>query len=142
MISRCLLGLVLIGVLITLGCEIPNLDPPECSASRTTVREFYSFHFGNEMKVSREGIEARNKFITPELAKLALQAPENTDPFTTGDADIPKAFRAGKCSVVDANHTVYDVLLFWKDDVRSEQRSIKVHTEKVDDNWLISRIER
>lgn len=133
---------ILIVAVLAAGCDIPNLDPPECSASRTSVREFYSFHFGNEMKVSADGLEARRKFITPELFRNAGSAAAGSDPFTSGTADIPKAFRAGKCTVVSPDRTQYDILLFWKDDVRSEQRTIRVQAVKTGDQWLIDRVEQ
>ncbi|NOT47513.1 MAG: hypothetical protein HOP17_07155 [Acidobacteria bacterium] len=124
------------------SCSIPNLDPSECSASRTVVREFYSYHFGNEMKASPNGLDARKRFLTPELFKRAGSAVEGTDPFTTGTTDIPKAFRAGECRVISTERAEYDVLLFWKDDTRTEQKTIKVQAAKVDDAWLIDKIER
>ena len=38
-----------------LSCgSIPNLEQPECTDSRFVVKEFYSYHFGNEMKFSED----------------------------------------------------------------------------------------
>lgn len=127
---------------LTSSCSIPNLDPPECSASRTTVREFYSLHFGNEMKVSSDGLKARKRFLTTGLLNEAENAAEGTDPFTTGTTDIPKAFRAAECRVISPERAEYDVLLFWKDDSRTEQRTIRVQAAKIGDSWLIDKIER
>lgn len=128
-------------ILVSTGC-IPNLDPPECSASRTTVREFYSFHFANEMSFSEEGLKKREHYLTPEMVQQLGNAAEGTDPFTTGDGDFPKAFRPGECRVISPDRTVFDVLIFWKDDTRSEQRSIKVTVQKIGDKWLIDKVER
>lgn len=124
------------------GCGVPNLDPPECAASRTTVREFYSLHFGSEMKFSADGIKQRERFLSPNLIASVRGTAEGADPFTTGDADIPKAFRAGECRVISPERTAFDLLLFWKDDVRSEQRKIVVQAVKAGDKWLIDKIER
>ncbi len=124
------------------ACSVPNLEPPECTASRVAVREFYSFHFGNDMRISLEGLKAREKFITPALLKGVQKAPEGTDPFTIGSNDLPKAFRAGECRVISPDRTEFDVLLFWKDDTRSEQRAVKVQAAKVDERWLVDRIVR
>lgn len=133
---------VSVSLWLQFSCGVPNLDPPECSASRTLIREFYSFHFGNEMKASPEGLEARKRFLTPQLYKSAASAAEGTDPFTTGTSDFPKAFRAGECRVISPERTEYDVLLFWKDDSRTEQKTINVEAAKIDDAWLIDKIER
>jgi len=124
------------------GCGVPNLEPPECSAARTAVREFYSFHFGNEMKFSLEGLDRRKHFLSPSLIEQVGNSPEGTDPFTTGDADLPKAFRAGECRVVAQGRTQFDLLIFWKDDVRTEQRTLKVEAVKTENGWLVDKIER
>lgn len=135
-------GLILFLTFASVGCSIPNLDPPECAESRTVIQEFYSFHFGNEMRVSSDGLAARKEFLTPEMFIAGSTAAEGTDPFTTGTNDIPKAFRAGQCRVISPERTDHDVLLFWKDDSRTEQRVIKVQVAKIEDGWLIDKINR
>jgi hypothetical protein len=129
-------------LVIFAACGVPNLDPPECAASRTAVREFFSFHFGNDMRFSAEGLKHREKYLSPAMVEQVRNAKEGTDPFTTGDADFPKAFRAGECRVVEPDRTAFDLLLFWKDDNRSEQRTIKVEVVKSGDSWLIDKIDR
>jgi len=124
------------------SCEIPNLDPPECSPARTAVREFYSFHFGNDMKFSPDTLKLREKFLTSDLVKTLSVAPEGTDPFTTGTDDTPKTFRAAECRVISPGRAEFDVLLFWRDDTRTEQRTIRIQAAKVGENWLVDRIER
>lgn len=106
------------------------------------MREFYSFHFGNEMGFSRERSSQREKFLTPSLAEQISSSPEGTDPFTTGNTDFPKAFRAGECRVMTPGRTQFDLVLFWKDDNRSEQRVIRVEAAKTENGWLIDKIER
>src|SRR6185369_10674358 len=39
------------------ACSVPNLEQPECTDSRLTVKEFYSYHFGNDMKFSQENLK-------------------------------------------------------------------------------------
>ena len=124
------------------SCGVPNLEPPECSAARTAVREFYSFHFGNEMKFSAESLDRRERFLSPSLTEQVSKAREGTDPFTTGDADLPKAFRAGECRVLAPGRTQFDLLIFWKDDVRTEQRTLKVEAVRTENGWLVDKIER
>ena len=125
-----------------LSCSIPNLEEPECTAARQTVRELYSYHFGNDMKFTRENLTAREKFLSRELsAHLSAKDETAIDYFTATD-DYPKAFRVGGC-IVDApdKRAKLGVLLFWKTDTRSEQREI--HVEAVNENgkWLVNKVE-
>jgi len=125
----------------SISCSIPNLEKPECTEARQTVREFYSFHFGNDMKLSKENLQKRERFLTDGLKQnLAAQAESPKDYFTTTD-DYPKAFRIGDCKVAGENKVVFQVVLFWKDDSRSEQREIRVETVKRNDKWLIDKVE-
>ncbi|CAN5882134.1 hypothetical protein BH24ACI1_BH24ACI1_15310 [soil metagenome] len=131
----------LISVFCLLSCSIPNLEKPECTEARQTVREFYSFHFGSDMKLSKENVQKSEQFLTDELKQnLAAQAESSKDYFTATDY-YPKAFRVGECSVASENKVVFQVVLFWKDDTRSEQREIKVETVKRNDKWLIDKVE-
>lgn len=125
----------------SIGCSIPNLEKPECTEARLITREFYSYHFGNDMKPSRENLQLREKYLTDELEQnLAVQTDDVTDYFTATD-DYPKAFRVGGCEVVEPNKIVFDLVLFWKDDTRSEQREIKVETVRQNEKWLINKVE-
>ena len=136
-LSCCLLLAV---CCLLLSCSIPNLESQECIEARTTVREFYSFHFGNDLRYSTADLEQREKFLTTEFTnKLRSAAPE-TDPFTL-TSDAPKAFRIGECQTIEAEKKVsFNVLLFWKTDERSEQRAIKVEAVKQDDRWLVDAV--
>ncbi|MEQ1762865.1 MAG: hypothetical protein ABL984_06965 [Pyrinomonadaceae bacterium] len=137
-ISICLL----IAVFSLFSCTVPNLESPACTESKNAVREFYSYHFGNEMKSSAEGIKRREKFLTPELAKAAAASAEGTDPFTTGSDDIPKTFRVGDCREISPERTESSVLLFWRSDDRTEQREIKVEAIDKNDTWLVNKVSR
>jgi hypothetical protein len=120
--------------------SMPNLETPECEASRIAVKQFYSFHFGNEMKFSAENLKLREKFLTPEFAKSLQNLQTENDIFTTNSTDVPKAFRLGECKVIEPTKTTAEVLLFWKDDTRTEQKSIKAEVAKVGDKWLINKV--
>ncbi len=133
---------LLLTAVCQLNCSIPNLETPECGEARNTVKEFYSYHFGNDMKFTRDNLKPREKFLSNELKqKLASQPDSATDYFTATD-DYPKAFRVGSCEAIEANKKVdIQVLLFWKSDTRSEQREVHVEVINVNDNWLINKVE-
>ncbi len=123
-----------------LACGVPNLEPPACVESRDIVREFYSYHFGNGLAFSADALKQRERFLTPELVRSFVSQPEGADPFTTGTTDFPKAFRVGECSEKATDKTVFEVLVFWRDDNRTEQKTIHVETVKNGKKWLIDRI--
>ena len=122
------------------GCSIPNFELPECTQSREAVRDFYSFHIGNDMKFSQENLKLREKFLSAEYLKSLQSIQNDADIFTTNGKDFPKTFRVGGCKVVDTNKTNVEVIFFWKTDTRTEQKII--HTETVNENskWLINKI--
>jgi hypothetical protein len=140
--ARRLVAAMLFAVLgvSTFACSIPNLEKPECTEARLAVKEFYSYHFGNDMAFTPENVAAREKFLTPEFAASLNGKQVDGDPFTTGTHDIPKAFRVGGCEVTPQGGTRLEILLFWKDNVRSEQRKIFVDAVKRGDNWLVDKI--
>ena len=124
-----------------ISCSIPNLEKLECTEARNDVREFYSFHFGNDLKPSAENLKQRERFLSGNLkAQLARQPVTNVDYFTQTD-DYPKAFRIGRCEVISPEKTVLEVLLFWKTETRSEQRAVKVEAVKENNQWLIDKVE-
>ena len=93
------------------------------------------------MKPSPENLKLREGFLTAELNReLAKQSAGIQDYFTQTD-DYPKTFRVGECQTVSPEKTVFQVVLFWKDDTRSEQREINVEAVKQNENWLINKVE-
>ena len=125
----------------SLNCgSMPNLEAPECTEARGTVKEFYSYHFGNEMRFSQDNLRQREKFLTPEYIKSLQNVQTENDVFTTNNTDFPKAFRVGKCEVVGPAKTNIEILLFWKTDTRTEQKAINVEVVREGDKWLINRI--
>ena len=120
--------------------SIPNLEKPECEESRNTVREFYSVHFGSDMKPSEDYLKLREKFLTTDLRDLiAKNLADKRDYFTATD-DYPRAFRVGDCEVAAPDKTIFGVLIFWKTDTRTEQREIKIEAVKENGKWLISKV--
>lgn len=124
------------------SCSIPNLDTPECIEARPFIREFYSFHFGNEMTTTLKNIEARKRFLTPKLFETLTAAPTDADYFTTGTTEIPRAFKPGKCETGPNGSAIFEVLLFWKDESGSDQKMIRVETVKQQDKWLVEQVSR
>jgi len=122
------------------ACSIPNLEPQSCIDSRTTIREFYSYHFGNDMHFTPENLRVRERFLTKGFAARTSVETEGIDPFTTGNDDFPRAFRVGKCTEVASDKVEYQVLLFWRDDNRTEQREIKVDLAKQNERWLVDNV--
>lgn len=129
-------------ILLLFGaCSVPILEPPECVESRGVVREFYSFHFGNDMHFSRANLDIRRRFLSPSFADSLENADTENDVFTVNSADLPRAFRVGECVVVGPDRTSFQVLFFWRDEKRTEQRSIQVSTSRINGSWLIDGIE-
>ncbi len=122
------------------ACSMPNLESPECTDSRLAVKQFYSFHFANEMKFSADNLKQREKFLTPEFAQSLKNSPGENDVFTTNSTDFPKAFRIGECKLIEPTKTNLEIVLFWKDDNRTEQKNIHVETVKQADKWLLNKI--
>ncbi|HBR57747.1 MAG TPA: hypothetical protein DEA22_09815 [Blastocatellia bacterium] len=128
-------------LLFTGACSVPILESPECVESRGLVREFYSFHFGNDMHFSIQNLNARRRFLSPKFASSLENANTEDDVFTVNSLDLPRAFRVGECEVVGPDRTTFQVLFFWRDKNRTEQRSIRVSAARIDGAWLIDGIE-
>ena len=126
-------------LLFTSACSVPNLEKPECTESRQTIKEFYSLHFGNGMKPSKEYLEKREKYLTNDWKLFVSKNLDDRHDYFTLTDDYPKAFRIGGCEVVEPNKTVFQVVFFWKDDTRDEQRETKVETVKENGKWLINK---
>lgn len=139
-IKRFLLFTFSFSLFTFVACSMPNLEKPECAASGLAVKEFYSYHFGNEMQPTKENLQKRERFLTANLRQqLEAQTSERKDYFTQTE-DYPKAFRIGKCEVAAPDKTVYQIVFFWKDDQRSEQRDVNVEMQRENDKWLVNRI--
>ncbi len=124
-----------------ISCSVPNLEKPECGAARQTVKELYSYHFGNDMKFSRENLKQREKFLTDDLKLYLSNQPESAADYFTATDDYPKAFRVGVCKIIEPEKRVnFQILLFWKDDNRNEQREMNVEIVNEKDEWLVNKV--
>jgi len=124
-----------------INCSIPNLEKPECTAARQTVKELYSYHFGGDMKFTAENLRQREKFLSGKLIENLSRNDESATDYFTATDDYPKAFRIGSCAVVESEKRVsLGVVLFWKTDARSEQREINVEAVKENDRWLVNKV--
>jgi hypothetical protein len=127
---------LLLSAFCVLSCSVPNLEPRECTASRDTVREFYSSYIATTPGDREDSPAMFQRFVSRSFERGDPKRGE-ADPFVLTN-EFPKAFRVGECTVLEENkRTSFQVLLFWKDDVRSEQRAINVETENEGDRWLI-----
>lgn len=123
----------------SIACSVPNLEKPECAAARQTVKEFYSLHFGNDMQPSEEYLKKRERFLTADWKFFVSKNLRLKHDYFTLTEDYPKAFRVGECEAIAPDKTVFQVVFFWKDDTRDEQRETRVEMIKENDQWLINR---
>lgn len=138
--SRFVFFFLLFAFCLLSACSVPSLQANECNEARPTVKEFFSYHFGNDMNFTAENLKQRERFLTTEFTKRLQAEPQAFDPFTLTN-DTPKAFRVGGCTVIEPNQkTDFEILLFWKTETRSEQRAIHAEVTKQNDHWLIDRI--
>jgi len=94
------------------------------------------------MRFSPENLNKRERFLTAALFREVADEQEGIDPFTTGTSEFPKAFRVGECREIAPDKAEFQVVLFWRDDVRSEQREIKAVAVEQNDKWLLDTVER
>jgi hypothetical protein len=98
------------------------------------------------MRPTLENLELRDRFLTRSgrfrFGKATGGMPETKiDPFTLTE-NFPKAFRVGDCVVVSPEQEVrFQLLLFWKDDVRSEERSVTVTAKNEEGSWRIDSVD-
>ncbi len=123
-------------------CSVPNLESGECQQARDPVKRFYSYHFGNDMKNSPENVKKLSEFLSADLQKQLENQPETATDYFTQTDDYPKAFRAGGCETIAPDRAGFGILLFWKDDTRSEQRKINVEVVKENEKWLVDKVSK
>lgn len=138
---KVIFSFLLLGVFCLLtNCSQPVLESSECIASRDSVKRFYSFHFGNDMKTSAKNLEKREKYLSNELKDKLANKTETAKDYYTQTADYPKAFRVGKCEISDKNRTKFEILLFWRTEEKNIQREIDVEAVKENNKWLINKV--
>ncbi len=122
----------------TVGCgSIPSLETAACSEARDSVKRFYSFHFANDMAHTPENLIQRKPYLTDRLFNSLWAADSIPGDHFTATSNYPKAFRVGECKAESAEKTVFQVILLWRDDTRSEQKEVSVDMVKQGDKWLV-----
>jgi len=102
------------------------------------AKQFYSFHFANDMSPSTENLEARQRFLTPRyFAALPSAMVGDHDPFTMSTAKYPRTFKIGECREVSPTDVDLQVQLYWKDDQETVQQEVVANVVKHGDSWLI-----
>jgi hypothetical protein len=126
--------------LLSLSCSLPKLETADCADATEAVREFYSFHYSNDIAMSPDNLKAREKYLSPRLYEELLKNRPERDYFT--DSQIaPKAFKVAECRAVDENTANVNVHLFWKPDERNAvQREAEVEAVKQDGKWLVDKV--
>ncbi len=124
------------------ACSIPIFEKPGCAEARDSVKQFYSFHFGNGMTPSEENLLQRKIYLTDELFGSLSQAPLTRVDYFTASENYPRAFRVGACEANAPNNPTFRVLLFWRDDTKSEQKEIRVEMLKPGSRWLINKVSK
>lgn len=139
----CFLLLAMSGLL---GCRFYSLEPIDCTEARVVAKQFYSLHFGNDMRPSSENLKLRERFLTPEyytrLAGLQMAgATSEGDPFTPfSEKGPPKTFKIGKCQELGSGVVDFQVQFYWRDDYSTDQRELHADMVKTDGVWLIRQI--
>lgn len=121
------------------SCSIPSLEKPECAQARDAVKQFYSFHFGNDMHPTAENLKARERFLTNDLFQTLSKSAGSTDYFTASD-EPPKTFKIGKCEAPQPDKANVQVQVYWRDDAKTVQKEVNVEAVKTGDTWLINKV--
>jgi hypothetical protein len=117
--------------------------------ARTTVRDFYRFHFAHEMGFTAGAVRQKRRWIASALYRLLLEEMEkqkskpadeapyiNGDPFTDSQ-EYPNSFQVGKANYSGAQAEV-SVLFDWKDKGKSvRKRTILVKLTREKNEWRI-----
>lgn len=93
------------------------------------------------MRPSPANLKMREKYLTSDFAKTLAASNEQSKDYFTNTDDYPKAFRVGTCDAVTDDKANLQVLLFWKDDTRSEQKEVNVEAVKQSNGWLVNKVE-
>ena|SRR5436190_19197458 len=139
-IKNRLIQLWIVHCALVIGaCSVPNLEKPECTQARDTVKQFYSFHFGNDMALTVENLKARERFLTSDLFK-SLSASAGSEDYFTKSAAPAKTFKIAKCDAPQPDKADIRVQLYWRDDAKTVQKEVNVETVRQNDTWLINKV--
>lgn len=132
-------------VILCASCSrisLPTLEAPECTQARDQVRRFYSNHFGGSLSPSVEDLKRKQDFVTPSLYRSLESRADTPEDYFTATDDYPRAFRVAGCRAESTDRVVFEILLFWRDDQRSEQGEIETALVRIGDKWLIDSVNR
>lgn len=119
------------------GCRFYSLEPPECTEARVAAKQFYSFHFGNEMRPSAENFKARERFLTPRYYTALSTATDGTvDQFTLTE-EYPRTFKIGECKAESEMIVDLQVQVYWRDDEKTVQQEVVANMVKESGKWLL-----
>jgi len=138
--SGAVLACLLLVASSQIDCSLPNLESPDCADAREAVREFYSFHYANDITMTPDNLKLREKFLTTGLFRRLMGTHADKDYFTGSDTS-PKAFKVAGCKPIDSDKAEIGVHLFWKPD---EQTTIQkeANVEAINDGgrWLVNNV--
>ncbi len=119
------------------GCGVPNLESPECAEARVAVKQFYSFHFGNDMRPAAENLKLREKFLTARYYSIVSSLVESdTDPFTM-TREFPRTFKIGECKEMSPASVDFQIQLYWRDDEQTVQQEVMAKVIRENGSWLV-----
>ena len=119
------------------GCRFYSLEPVECTEARVAAKQFYSFHFGNDMRATAENYKLRERFLTPRYyTALAAAAEGSLDQFTLTQ-DHPKTFKIGECKADSATNVDLQIQLYWRDDYNTVQQEVVANMVNESGKWLL-----
>ena len=101
------------------------------------MKQFYSFHFGNDMRPSAENLKARERFLTPRYYSMLTESPApELDPFTMTQ-EYPRTFKIGACHAASPTDIDFQVQLYWRDDEKTQQQEVQANLVKHENAWLL-----
>lgn len=119
------------------SCRLYSLEPIECTEARVAAKQFYSFHFGNEMRPSPDNLKSRERFLTPRyFTALTASGEGSLDQFTLTE-NYPKSFKIGECRDDTATKVDLQIQLYWKDDYKTVQQEVVANMVKESGKWLL-----
>lgn len=119
------------------SCRLYSLEPLECTEARVAAKQFYSFHFGNEMRPSPENLRSRERFLTPRyFSALTASEESSLDQFTLTE-NYPKSFKIGECRADTPTNVDLQIQLYWKDDYNTVQEEVIANMLKENGKWLL-----
>src|ERR1035437_2069868 len=128
---------VAILLILVSSCSIPNLEKPECTESRDSVKQFYSLYIGTDEQDRQQNWERFQKFFAPGFSPSPNSG--GPDPFTLA-TDWPTTFKVGERRVRANDKTDLQVQLYWRTDPVVVQKEVHVEVVKINGAWMINKI--